>query len=110
MACCQKTFAFYPASVLVTVFDQERLHASFKLGSELRLAGLNVAVYPEPAKLAKQFKYADRIKARVALVLGPDEADKRQVTIKDLLNGSQQTVLQESAVKAICQILESKSA
>jgi histidyl-tRNA synthetase len=105
-----KNLSVHPASVLVTVFDQERLLASFKLASELRHSGLKVAIYPEPAKLPKQFKYADKINARIVLVLGPDEAIKNQVTIKDLLNGNQQTVKQEVAAQAICQILESKSA
>ncbi len=99
----------HPASVLVTVFDQERLLASFKLAAELRRAGLNVAIYPEPAKLPKQFKYADKIKARVTVVLGPDEAVKNQATIKDLSNGNQQTVGQEAAIHVIRQILESES-
>ena len=61
-----------PAPVLVTVFDEERLLASFKLASELRRAGLNIICYPQAAKLSKQFKYADRIGAKVTLVLGPD--------------------------------------
>ena len=105
-----KNLIIHPASVLVTVFDQERLLASFKLATELRQTGLNVAVYPETAKLPKQFKYADKIKARVALVLGPDEIANNQVTIKDLSTGNQQTVLRVDAAKTIRQqVLESKS-
>jgi len=104
-----KKLPIQPASVLVTVFDQERLLASFKLAAELRRAGLKVAIYPEPAKLPKQFRYADKIKARVTIVVGPDEAVKNQATIKDLSNGSQQTVGQEAAIQVIRQILESES-
>jgi histidyl-tRNA synthetase len=94
-----------PAPVLVTVFDEQRLLASFKLASELRRAGLNVVCYPEVAKLPKQFKYADRIGAKVVLVLGPDEAAKGQVAVKNLLNGEQETVRQDAAVEAIRKIL-----
>jgi histidyl-tRNA synthetase len=104
-----KNLSIQPASVLVTVFDQERLLTSFKLAAELRRAGLKVAIYPEPAKLPKQFKYADKIKARITIVLGPDEVIKNQATIKDLSNGSQRTVRQEDAIQAIRQILESES-
>ncbi len=81
-----------PAQVLVTVFDAEMLPASFKLATELRQAGINVVCYPETIKLAKQFKYADRIGAQVVLVLGPDEQKAGQVTIKDLRAGTQTTV------------------
>ena len=94
-----------PASVFVTVFDQERLLESFKLASELRRAGLNVVCYPEAAKLQKQFKYADRIGAKVTLVLGPDEVEKSQVAVKNLLNGEQVTVKRESAVGEVRKIL-----
>lgn len=90
-----------PAPVLVTVFDEQRLLESFKLASELRRAGLNVVCYPEAAKLPKQFKYADRIGAKVALVLGPDEAAKGQVTVKNLSNGEQVLVPQNEAVTLI---------
>jgi histidyl-tRNA synthetase len=94
-----------PAPVLVTVFDEERHLASLKLATKLREAGLNVVVYPEAPKLAKQFKYADRIGAKVTLVLGPDEAERGQVTIKNLLNGEQVQVAQEAAEDVIRGIL-----
>jgi len=104
-----KNLHIHPATVLVTVFDQERILASFNFATQLRRAGLKVAIYPEPAKLPKQFKYADKVEARVTIVLGPDEVAKKQVTIKDLSNGNQQSVGQEAAIEAIYQILESKS-
>jgi len=94
-----------PAPVFVTVFDKERLLASFKLASELRRAGLNVVCYPEAAKLQKQFKYADRIGARVTLVIGPDEAEKGQVAVKNLLNGEQVIVPQYAAADAVRKVL-----
>jgi histidyl-tRNA synthetase len=80
---------------------------SYRIGAELRRAGIATAVYPEPAKLPRQFKYADKVGARLALVLGPDEAAKDQVTIKDLSTGTQQTVSQGEVVQVVRQILES---
>ncbi|MFL7868812.1 MAG: histidine--tRNA ligase [Anaerolineales bacterium] len=97
-----------PAPVLVTVFDEERQLASLALATKLRGAGLKVVVYPEATKLGKQFKYADRIGARVTLVLGPDEVGKGQVTIKNLLSGEQTMVPQEAAVEVIRGILASR--
>jgi histidyl-tRNA synthetase len=94
-----------PAPVLVTVFDDERQLDSLRLAAKLREADLNVVVYPEAAKLGKQFKYADRIGAKVTLVLGPDEAEKGQVTVKNLRNGEQALVSQEAVVAAIRAIL-----
>lgn len=94
-----------PAPVLVTVFDDKRQIASLKLATDLREAGLKVVLYPEVAKLGKQFKYADRIGARVTLVLGPDEAEKSQVAVKNLISGEQVTVAREAVVEVIRGIL-----
>jgi len=94
-----------PAPVLVTVFDEERLLASFKLASELRRAGLNVICYPEAAKLPKQFKYADRVGAKATLVLGPDEVETGQVAVKNLINGEQVLVSREALVAQIRKII-----
>ncbi len=97
----------YPSSLLVTVFDQARLPASLALAADLRRAGLNVSCYTDPEKLPKQFKYADRIGARLALIIGPDEVTAGTVAVKDLSDGSQQTV-DRGLVAAFCRkILES---
>lgn len=94
-----------PAPVLVTVFDEGMLAASISLAAELRQAGINVNYYPEATKLAKQFKFADRIGVKIVLVLGPDELNARQVTIKDLVAGVQTTIHRDKVVEAIGGIL-----
>ena len=94
-----------PAPVFVTVFDRDRMLESFKLASELRRAGLNVVCYPEAVKLQKQFKYADRIGAKVTLVLGPDEVEKDQVAVKNLISGDQVSVTREALVDQIRKII-----
>ena len=96
-----------PASVMVTVFDGDRMPTSLALAAELRRAGLKVACYPEPARLPRQFKYADRMGIRVAAVIGPDEAANQQVTLKDLKGGTQQTVARDAAVQVIQKLLAS---
>jgi histidyl-tRNA synthetase len=94
-----------PAGVLVTVFDAERLPASFALAAELREAGLNVACYPAVDKLSKQFKYADRIGTKVVIVLGPDELAQGTVTVKNLMARVQQSIPRSEVPVFIQQIL-----
>ena len=101
-----KDLSINPASVLVTVFDEERLLESFKLASELRRAGLKVVCYPEAVKLPKQFKYADRIGAKVTLVLGPDEIENGRVAVKNLINGEQISVAREALLDTLKRILD----
>ena len=94
-------FAQTPAPVLVTVFDETLLLKSYALAAELRNAGLNVMVYPEVTKLQKQFKFADKMKMKAALVLGPEEDANGQVVVKSLLNGEQSTVGRETLVETV---------
>jgi histidyl-tRNA synthetase len=95
-----------PAPVLVTVFDESMLMKSLELSAELRKAGVNTIVYPEPAKLQKQFKFADKMKIKVAVTVGPDEAAKGQVAVKNLVNGEQATVAREAMVESIQGLLK----
>ena len=94
-----------PASVLVTVFDETMWMKSFELAALLRNAGLNTMVFPEPAKLQKQFKFADKMKIKIALTIGPDEAANDSVAIKNLVNGEQVTVKREAVLNEIRKIL-----
>ena len=95
----------YPAPVLVTVFDQQRLPASIVLAAALRQAGINTNLYPEMAKLPKQFKYAARLGIRLAAVIGPDEEAQGLVTIKNLSDGTQVTLPTGQAPATIQQML-----
>ncbi|HJS19667.1 MAG TPA: histidine--tRNA ligase [Anaerolineales bacterium] len=99
-------FPLTPAPVLVTVFDESLLLKSYALAAELRNAGLNVMVYPEVAKLQKQFKFADKMKMKAALVLGPDEDVKGQVVVKNLASGEQAAVTRESLVEMVRKVVE----
>ena len=73
----------------VTVMDDAGVAPALRLATALRTGGLNTDVAPEPAKLGKQLKHADRIGARFALIAGEDERSKGTVTVKDLSGGDQ---------------------
>ena len=62
--------------------------------------------YPEAVKLPKQFKYADRVGAKVTLVMGPDEVEKSLVAVKNLVNGEQVSVAREVLIDAIQRIID----
>ena len=95
-----------PAQVMVTVFDQDSQLAAYQLSAELRKAGLKVYSYPVADKLGKQFRHADRIGARIALVLGPDEIKSGEVAIKDLASREQKSINRKEIVKVILDLLE----
>lgn len=94
-----------PAQALVTVFDERLWLESYKLSAELRNAGLKVMVFPEPAKLPKQFKFADKMKMKVVVTIGPDEAEKGLAAVKNLSSGEQVIVRREAVADVIRNIL-----
>ena len=81
----------YPGTVFVTVFNEEMLTDSILLSRQLREEGLNV-ILAEPDKLSKQFKQADRLGLKTAIVLGPDELANGTVVVKDLQSFEQKAV------------------
>ena len=90
-----------PADVMVTCFDAAGLPDSYAIAMELRDAGLNVSCYPEALKLDKQIKYANKIGVKALVIAGPDELAAGKVTIKDLVNRTQQTVDRSAAADAL---------
>jgi histidyl-tRNA synthetase len=95
-----------PTQVLVTTFDAASQAEALKLTSELRAAGLSAEWYPEPAKLDKQLKYANAIGAPLAVIIGPDEAAKGIVTLKDLTTREQKTFRRAQVVAEVQRLLK----
>jgi histidyl-tRNA synthetase len=81
-----------PAQVFIPYFDAAHLADYFRLAGDLRVAGLAVEVYPEPAKLGKQLQYADRKGFRVAIIAGEREFTAGECQIKDLKTAKSTTV------------------
>lgn len=92
--------------VLVLQMDQQLTSYYLKLGTELRNAGLNVENYLEPAKLDKQFKYADKAGIPVGVLVGSNEQARGTVIIKDLFAKTQEEVPQADMVAKIQQMLK----
>ncbi len=99
-------FSDSTAPVYFTLFDEALLQTSLELANQLREAGIRVSSQLQADKLGKQFKYADRIGAKVALVLGPDEATNQQISYKNLKTGDQVTIAQQEMVENLRQVLE----
>lgn len=89
----------YPKTVFMTVFSDDLLVESIGLARELREQGFDV-ILAEPDKLSKQFKLADRLGVKFALVLGPDELDNDLVGVKDLRTFEQESI-SRSELKSI---------
>jgi len=76
------------SQVIVTVMDRERLPDYIKILNEIRSNGIRAELFlGETKNLTKQMKYADRVGIPVAVILGSDEFENGQVTVKNLIAG-----------------------
>jgi histidyl-tRNA synthetase len=81
--------------------------AARDLTAQLRAAGLRVDRSFDGRSPKAQFKAADRSGARLAIIIGPDEAAAGTAGIKDLLHGgAQESVAQTGLVKEVRRRLE----
>ncbi|MBT3322474.1 MAG: histidine--tRNA ligase [Anaerolineae bacterium] len=101
-------FGDSPAPVMMTLFDENLQIESLKLAAEIRDAGINVTMYPKVNNLGKQFKFADKIGAKIALVLGPDEVQNDRVAIKNLTSGTQVLATRAQVSEEIKKMLASE--
>ena len=71
--------------------DNEALEA-LRIISKLRENGIAAELYPENAKLKKQFSYAEKKGIQEIVFVGEKEISDKTVTVKNLENGEQQTL------------------
>jgi histidyl-tRNA synthetase len=70
--------------VFFVTADTEGALEALRLGAELRKAGIACDLDPRGGKMKAQFKQAERVGARYALVLGGNEVRSRQAKLKDV--------------------------
>ena len=76
--------------VLLTNFDAEAEKYSLPILKKLRDAGVNAEIYPESGKLKKQFDYANRKNIPYVIVVGSDEMQTGELTLKNMVLGEQE--------------------
>lgn len=75
--------------VLFACFDKQAQMFAMPLLQQVRLAGINAEMYPEPAKIKKQLEYADRKKIGYVAIVGSEEMATGMLTVKHLASGEQ---------------------
>lgn len=101
------TLDLYPAEteqsirVMFANLGEEEVRAALSLAYKLREAGISCEVYPEAAKLKKQFAHADALRVPFVAVIGADELAAGRVTLKNLATGEQQSITQEELTEIL---------
>jgi len=89
----------FPAGLQVSTkalfFNLGEAESSFAFDrmQELRSNGVSCELYHEPAKMDKQFKYADRKNIPFAVIIGSKEMGSGECVVKNLKTGQQKNVV-----------------
>ena len=78
--------------LLFVTFDKESFMFAYKALIQVRQAGINAELYPEPVKMKKQMKYANARNVPYVALIGSHELENSVITIKDMTTGSQNTL------------------
>lgn len=85
--------------VLFTNMGEKELLYTIQIVKKLREAGISAEIYPDQAKLKKQFDYADKKGIPYLAIIGEDEVTNSKVSLKNLSSGEQQSVNREDIIK-----------
>ena len=75
--------------ILLTNFDEIAQMACLPILSKLRATGIAAELYPESAKMKKQFDYANKKGIAYVLLVGSEEIKSQKYSLKDMASGEQ---------------------
>lgn len=89
-----------PARTFVVAIGDDGRAEALRLLRELRQAGLAAQMELDSRGMKSQMKRADRLQARIALIVGGDELARGEVTLRDMRTGEQRSVPRAGAIDA----------
>lgn len=87
--------------VMIGYMDVEGMRYGLNMLSKLRNAGIAAEIYPEVAKLRKQFNYADKKLIPYVIIIGSEEIAQQKISLRNMKSGDQETISLEEAVERI---------
>jgi len=88
-----------PEIVYIHPIGNEMRKEAVSLATELRGKGIKVEMDLMRRSMQKSLQYADRMGAKVAIIMGPDEWAKGMVTLKNMETGEQKEVERDEISK-----------
>ncbi|MCX8059408.1 MAG: histidine--tRNA ligase [Spirochaetes bacterium] len=76
-------------SILITNFSLNYLPLYFDLQSKIISNNICCEIYPDPEKLSKQFKYADKKGINFVMIIGEEELKNKIIKLKNLRSGEE---------------------
>ncbi len=78
--------------ILFVNFGEAEAIYSMKAVQRLRRKGITCELYPDSAKLKKQFNYANKRQIPFVVMVGTSEMETAQYTLKNMTTGEQETI------------------
>ncbi len=97
----------YPATsaeqtrLLFAAFGEKELAYCLPWANKLRQKGVNVEIYPEPARMKKQMSYADNKNIPFVAIVGDNEINSNTVMLKNMQSGDQQAFSLEELIDVL---------
>ena len=87
--------------VLLVNFGEKEEVFSLGVLEKLQRADIPAELYPEPAKMKKQMKYANQKQIPYVLLIGQEEMNTGKLTLKNMVSGEQQKTEIEEIIKCL---------
>jgi histidyl-tRNA synthetase len=81
--------------VLFVNFGENEINYCLPIVSKLRKNGISTEVYPDAAKIKKQFSYADAKKIPFVIIVGEEEIKNNAFKVKDMNSGTETTLFSD---------------
>jgi histidyl-tRNA synthetase len=87
--------------VLFIALNDDAHHYAFKVLTQTRAAGINADIYPEPAKIKKQFDYADKRQVPYVVIIDTEEMETGNLTLKNIVTGEKEKLTIEAIIQKL---------
>lgn len=87
--------------VLFVSFDDASHRYAFRCLNQLRAAGINADLYPDPVKMKKQMKYANDRQVPFVVLIGDNEMETGQLALKNMQTGEQEQLTVEALIERL---------
>ncbi len=87
--------------LLFLAFDDPAHSYAFKCLNQVRAAGINAELYPQASKMKKQMKYANARKVPYVVVIGSNEMESGELTLKNMETGAEKKLPLEGIINTL---------
>ncbi|MCK4520771.1 histidine--tRNA ligase [Candidatus Parcubacteria bacterium] len=93
--------------ILITIIDKSFLDQCIKISQALRSENINNEIYLDfETSLEKQLRYANKKEIPFVIIIGPEEAIKNQITLRNMKTGEQIKVKEKELLEKLKEIIK----